>query len=91
MACVHCGTTLYELDDGWIRYESEDRSRPHTDARCRDIIKLALATALELVDDRQRALRVAYELTLDCQSAEEACTELVRIARMYRDMSVVTD
>lgn len=33
------GWRTYELDDGWVRYESETRETPHTESRCRDVLK----------------------------------------------------
>lgn len=47
----------------------------------RDVL---LAKVDELQDDRRRALKRAYEVTLDCQTCDEAVADLVRIIREAR-------
>ena len=47
-------------------------------------LRAEVETLRALAKDAQRGLRVAYQLTLETQTVEEACSELVRICREAR-------
>lgn len=64
-----------------------DRIRPGVEAApwVVEEVKALEAEVARLREDRLRGLKIAFNVTEDCQSVEDACTEMVRIVREQRD------